>query len=257
MPLSDDAEQVLADIFAIGAERSLAVGDRLRAPTPGAPELFALCELLALEPREEDLQKFLEKNCGFLTGLLGGPDNSDLAVLFKPRIGTKFVADFCVLQAHQGGAVAHMVEIETSHEPLFTKKGNPASRLASALSQIEDWQIELEKNSSYYSRELVRMAQNVSSFDSFDENSRGFRFTTSEQVQQIWEAFGGADSCFFSFTAILGRWSQLKSDEKRRIMHRNQRGKVKIHTFEQLARNANFRLERDDWHNDLDTWSEG
>ena len=254
MPLSHDAEQVLRDIFAVGSDRALAIGNRLRAPTPGPNELFDLCEMLATVPNEEALQKFLETHFGFMTGLLGGPDNSDLAVLFKPKIGTQFVADFCVLQAHQGGAVAHMIEIETSHAMLFTKKGNPAKRLAGALNQLEDWRIEIDRQPKFYSGELLRMAQSLDEYDEASENSRGVRFAPSEKIKRIWDAFGGGEQCFWTYTAILGRWSKLNTKEKTRIVHRNQSGPVKIHTFEQLARNANFRLERDDWHNDLDEW---
>ncbi|MEL6744456.1 MAG: hypothetical protein AAFO68_03175, partial [Pseudomonadota bacterium] len=67
--------------------------------------------MIASEPPEEDLQKFLKLNPGFIAGLLGGPDNSDLAILFKPRIGNQHIADFALIQAHQGGAVVHLVEI--------------------------------------------------------------------------------------------------------------------------------------------------
>ena len=252
--MSSEAEQVLKQIFAIGTDRALAIGNRLRAPTPGADQLFELCELLSVEPKEESLQKHLERNVGFLTGLLGGPDNSDLAVLFKPKVGTQFVADFCVLQAHQGGAVAHLIEIETSHEMLFTKKGNPARRLAGALNQLEDWRIEIERQPQYYASEFLRMAQNASQFEEADETSRAVRFASPIDVGKMWNSFGGNEACFFSYTAILGRWSKLSDDAKKRIVRRNQSGPVKIHTYEQVARNANFRLERDDWHNDLDCW---
>jgi hypothetical protein len=86
-------------------------------------ELHELIELLASQASEERLQLFLERNVGFLTGLVGTHDNTDLAILFKPPIGTQYRADFCILQAFQGGSVAHLIEIETSHERLFTKKG--------------------------------------------------------------------------------------------------------------------------------------
>lgn len=249
-----EAEQVLKDIFAVGSDRVLALGERLRAPTPGPDQLFELCELLARKPEEEALQQHLQGNVGFLTGLLGGPDNSDLAVLFKPKIGTQFVADFCVLQAHQGGAVAHMVEIETSHEVLFTKNGSPAKRLAQALKQLEDWKLEIERQQQFYANEFLRMAQNATRFEDADDKSRAVRFTSSDDVRRIWDMFGGSENCFFSYTAVLGRWSTLSNVSKKRVIHRNQSGPFKIHTYEQLARNANFRLERDDWHNDLDSW---
>lgn len=73
-------------------------------------------------------------------------------------------------------------------------------------------------------------------------------------IEKAWRDFGGITDPFFTYTAIVGRWSKLDDAGKARIMQRNQNGPYKIHTFEQLARNANFRLERDDWHNDLDCW---
>lgn len=255
MPLSAKAETILKEIFAVGADRALGIGRRLRAPTPKPEHLFELCELLAREPREEELQLFLENNVGFLTGLLGGPDNSDLAVLFKPKIGTKFIADFCVLQAHQGGAVTHMIEIETSHEPLYTRQGNPARRLAMALKQLDDWRIEIDKHSRFYAEEFVKLAQKVPEFGCEIQFTKGVRFTSADKLESYWRAFGGFEKCYWTYTAIVGRWSTLDDDGKARFIHRNQSGPVKIHTFEQLARNANFRLERDDWFNDLDNWS--
>ncbi len=254
MAFSPEAEKVLREIFSVGADRAVGIGRRLRAPTPGADELFEFCQLLAEEPPEEDLQLFLQKNVGFVTGLLGGPDNADLAVIFKPKIGTRFVADFCVLQAHQGGAVAHLIEIETCHENLFTREGKPAKRLASALKQVEDWHLEISRAPMHFSAEFIRTAKKLPEYSEQDSTSRGVRFTAPDQIQNIWESFGGRDTPLFSYTAILGRWSKLDDDGKARIISRNRDGGPKVHTFEQLARNANFRLERDDWHNDLDAW---
>ena len=59
MSLTPEGERVLRAMFSIGNDRSLAIGNRLRVPTPGATELFQLCELFATEPREEELQCFL------------------------------------------------------------------------------------------------------------------------------------------------------------------------------------------------------
>lgn len=256
MPLSKDAEQVLRDILAVGSERGLGIGRRLRAPTPGPSELFDFCELIAKGPQEEEIQRFLEERIGFITGLLGGPDNADLAVLFKPPLGNRYVADFCVLQAHQGGAVVHLLEIETSHEKLFTKQGRPASRLASALTQVEDWSLEISKNPLFFSNDLIRIAQDVPILGESAPNSRGVRFTDPDRIQNYWRDFGGYEAPHFTYTVIAGRWSKLSKQDKARIIDRNRHAYPKVHTFEQVARNANFRLERDDWHNELNDWTD-
>lgn len=255
MQLSPEAELVLQAIFAIGKDRSLGIGKRLRLPTPAAPELYELCELLAKSPGEEDLQKFLERNPGFLTSLVGTPDNADLAVLFKPPVGTQYRADFCVLQAHQGGSLAHLLEIETSHDPLFNQNGTPSRRLAYALKQIEDWRIWINNNPVHYATELVRHAQNLPLYGDQVQNSRGVRVTDPEQVHRIWSTFGGFGQPYFSYTVLIGRWSALTESDKARLISRNRHGghQMCIYTYEQLARLANFRLERDreglSWNN--------
>lgn len=256
MTLSPEGESVLRAILGVGSDRALGIGRRLRIPTPAGPELYAICELLAERPREEELQIFLEQNVGFLTGLLGTPDNTDLAVLFKPAIGTQYRADFCVLQASQGGALAHLFEIETSHEPLFTQKGNSSRRLALAESQVENWRIWISRNAVHFAKELVREAQRLPLLDGSIMNGRGLRLTDESRLETIWRSFGGFDEPFFSYTIIIGRWSDLSSQDKQRLISRNRHGgsHLRIFTYEQVARLANFRLERDEWHDENAFW---
>ncbi|MET4172044.1 hypothetical protein ABIB99_003135 [Bradyrhizobium sp. LA6.1] len=257
MALSPEGEKVLRAILGAGPDRALGIGRRLRVPAPAAPELYAICELLAKCPREEELQNFLERNVGFLTGLLGTPDNSDLAVLFKPAVGTQYRADFCVLQASQGGALAHLFEIETSHEPLFTQKGNSARRLALAESQIENWRIWINRNPVHFSKELIRKAQEVPLLGASTIDGRGLRLTDESRLEATWSSFGGFNEPYFSYTIIIGRWSDLSSQDKERLISRNRHGNshLRIFTYEQVARLANFRLERDEWHDENAFWS--
>jgi hypothetical protein len=255
MKLSSQGEVVLRAILGIGQDRAL--GKRLRVPTPAAPELYAICELLAKHPREEELQLFLEQNLGFLTSLLGTPDNSDLAILFKPPIGTQYRADFCVLQASQGGALAHLFEIETSHERLFTQKGTPSRRLAYAENQVENWRIWINRNAVHYAKELVRQAQHLPLLGQQAAGDRGARLTDPERIERTWSSFGGFDEPFFSYTIIIGRWSDLRPPDKQRLISRNRHvdSHLKIFTYEQVARLANFRLERDEWYDENISWS--
>ena len=259
MSLSPEGENVLRAILGIGQDRALGIASRLRVPTPTANELYAICELLATQPREEALQVFLEQNVGFLTCLLGTPDNTDLAILFKPPVGTQYRADFCVLQASQGGAIAHLFEIETSHERLFNQKGTSSLRLSSAENQVENWRIWINANAVHFAKELIREAQKLPLLGQEMPGDRGVRFTDGQQIERLWSSFGGFDEPFFSYTIIVGRWSDLSAQDKRRLTSRNRHGSshLKIFTYEQVARLANFRLERDEWHDENSYWSHG
>jgi len=247
--LTDDAQKILEQILNIGIDQGPYLANRKRFPTPGTYELFQLCELLSRTPREEDIQIFMEENVGFLPSLLGSPDNTDLAVLFKPWIGTQYRADFCILQAYQGGAVAHLVEIETSHERLFNKKGSSSQRLASAENQIENWRIWINRNRIHFAKELIRATRSIPMIGTPLVRASGFRLSDPEKIEAIWSAFGGFDEPFFSYTILIGRWSNLTQEEKQRLISRNRHGPhdFKIYTYEQVARLASFRLEREEW----------
>lgn len=239
---------VLRAILSIGGDANAFPTRRNRAPSPQASDLLALCDLLAAETPEEDLQKYFERNPGYLTALYGSNDNTDLAVLYKPYVGTQYRADFCVLQAFQGGSVAHLIEIESCHERLFTKALTPARRLQGALGQVEDWQSWIETNAQHYARELVRMAQGLPMFGDSGDTSKGLRFAEKDDVENIWKAFGGFEAPSFSYGIIIGRWSTLMPEERIRLVERNRRNQgLSIFTFEQLARQANYRDARDEF----------
>lgn len=166
MTISPGAEAILRSILACGAESDLAPSRRQRAPSPDVEQLIALCQLMADNSSEEGLQRHIEHNVGYLTGLFGTTDNSDLAVLFKPWVGTQYRADFCVLQSFQGGSVAHLIEIESSHERLFTNALTPARRLQQAQGQIRNWREWVSSNAQHYARELIRVACDLPLFGS-------------------------------------------------------------------------------------------
>jgi hypothetical protein len=249
LKLSVNAQEVLHGIFAIGPDQNSGIKNRRRVPTPGAKELFEFCEILATEPPEEILQSFLEHNPGFLTGITGTIDNTDLAVLYKPRIGSRYIADFCVLQSFQGGSVANLIEIETSHEPIYTKNGKPARRLSDALKQVEDWRLWIDQNQVHFAKELINSAKALSPFGDHVPNGRGFRTKDAAELEWNWKSFGGFDQPYFSYTILAGRWSKLENENKARIIARNRQGErdVSIYTYEQLARVSNYRLDREEF----------
>lgn len=244
----ETALDVLKSILSIGGDANAFPSRRKRAPSPQASDLFELCNLLAGETPEEDLQKYFERNPGYLTAMYGSNDNADLAVLYKPYVGTQYRADFCVLQAFQGGSTAHLIEIESCHERLFTKALTPARRLQGALGQVENWQSWIETNAQHYSRELIRMAQDLPMLGDAVDTSKGVRFAEREDVETIWRGFGGFEAPSFSYGIVIGRWSKLTPDERRRLIERNRRSEgLSIFTFEQLARQSNYRDARDEF----------
>lgn len=242
--LSDSAQRVMLDILAIGPEQTVGTSRRERVPVPGIDELATFCELIASIPREEDLQSFIERHPGFITGLFGTNDDADLAVLFKPPIGTRYRADFAILKASQGGTICHLIEIESSHERLYTRRGSPTRRLAGALLQLDDWRIAISSEPLHYAREMVRMAKALPIWGDGNDHPQGFRLVEGGRLEALWSAFGGYEAPTFEFSVVIGRWSSLSEAERRRLLTYNREGPNGLRTFEQLARQANARLDQ-------------
>lgn len=95
--MSDTRDEILAQIF----HPSLGFFKRnnqqeVLSICPSYKDVEDLANLLSSDPREEDLQQFLEDYPQFLLGLCGRGWDSSLAFLTKPRVGT-FYADFGIL----------------------------------------------------------------------------------------------------------------------------------------------------------------
>jgi hypothetical protein len=132
--VSDEVRRVLGEIF---------------DETGGIPDLqpkqsvlfgsfedtIALAELLAADSSEEELQRLLTQRPQILLGAFGYAQNTDLAFLTKPPIGTQFKADFGILSFDQGGCTVHLVEIERANAQLFTQADTPARDLQTAMGQ--------------------------------------------------------------------------------------------------------------------------
>jgi hypothetical protein len=85
---------------------------------------------------EEALQRFLEDNPILWTFL------SPTRIWKKPHIGTKYVADFAILNSSN---ILHLVEIEKPATKLVKRNGGVSAELQGALDQIRDWKIEVAK----------------------------------------------------------------------------------------------------------------
>lgn len=62
------------------------------------------------------------------------------------QFGTDFKADFVLFAPFSGGFDIYFVEVEPPNEPLYTKKGIPAARLAGAINQVQAWKIFVDAN---------------------------------------------------------------------------------------------------------------
>ena len=86
--------------------------------------------LLNSEPKEETIQKFIEKNTIILH------EYPAVRIIFKPTILTQYRADFGIVTPQKE---LILIEIEHTRTKLLRKNGGEASELSHAIDQVEDW----------------------------------------------------------------------------------------------------------------------
>jgi hypothetical protein len=187
--MPDDKEKILSQLLSVGTSEDPT--ENTHSLSPGFKALSAFASLLAKDPTEEELQRFLGIYPQFLMATFGNADDGDLALLYKPRVGTGFVADFGILHCSQGGTAIILVEIESSNVQLFTQAGTPARYLQHALGQIEDWRQWINLNKDTFVRETVEAAKNAAPYFPEDHQSKSIRFESPERLQRLWDKYGG------------------------------------------------------------------
>lgn len=206
---------------------------------PNYKDVEALANLLTKNPREEDLQQFLEAYPQFLTGLSGSGYDPPLAFLVKPSVGTAYNADFAVLSYGQAGCKICLIEIKRSAEDLYTKSGEPAKKLREAIKQIEERNIWLKKGSNIQTFVTDTLGY-VESLPQYPERhiNQSFRLRSSKGIEEAWSSFGGYDSPSVNHIIIIGRWAKLPDDARKRLVHHNQNNYqlYQIFTYDQVAR---------------------
>lgn len=95
--------------------------------------------LLKTNPREEELQIFLNKNPILL-------EPTAISIQAKIPLGSDYITDFVIRLSDQRYV---LVEIEPSNHPIFTKQGDPSARLSHAQRQVEDWREWIHENINY------------------------------------------------------------------------------------------------------------
>lgn len=239
--IDSETEDILSELF--GRHTGWENEDRAKiALSPGFEDMKALALLLRSQPREEKLQVFLEDHLQFLLGAAGMGWDDDLAFISKPAIGSKYWADFAVLNANQGGASIHLFEIEPSGIPLFTKKNMPAKRLQGALGQVRDWHQWIEPNKATYVRDMVNLAKALPLYPEKSAN-KSFSLREPQDLESAWREFCGFSIPHVGYNIIIGRWSKLSSEHRERLVFYNrQEGHFQqIYTYDQVARRAYIR----------------
>ena len=206
---------------------------------PGFNDIKAFASLLSENPGEEELQKFLEARPQLLFGLFGQGDDSDLAFVTKPCVGTSYKADFAVLNIGQGGCVINLVEIEKASESLFTGKSTPAKTLQSAIGQVQDWTQWVESNKATFVSDTVEMVKKLPLFPKASKNG-SFRLRSPESIEQGWKAFGGYEFPKVRFSIIAGRWATMSEEHQKRLafLNSSDNKSYTIYTYDKVARRA-------------------
>lgn len=246
--MTEDRERVLAQLLSVGTSED-PTEYKKKILSPGYYALSAFASLLAKEHTEEDLQRFLANFPQFLMGSFGTRDDGDLALLYKPSVGTRFVADFGLLKYSQGGTGIVLVELEPSNVQLFTRAGTPARHLQHALGQLEDWRQWIKSNKDTFARDTVEAAKRAAPYSPEKHQPQSLRFKSSNNIQGLWDGFGGNDYLYLRYAIVIGRWANLSEEHRKRLIYYNQehQNQQDIYTYDQIARKALVRPDLYEW----------
>lgn len=76
----------------------------------------------------------------------------DNLVFSKLPLGSQHVVDFAFARENTGGVTWHFIEIERPGNAIFTKNGDPATRVVHGMRQIADWTTWFRDNRDYVRR---------------------------------------------------------------------------------------------------------
>lgn len=232
-------EKIIQEIFD-SQLFSASKASKLDYKAPEFSEITTIASLLANESSEEELQKFINKNPHFLFRSTPNSGNSNMGLLIKPPIGNHFKADYAIVSYGQGGCGITLIELERSNHSLFTKKLTPAKGLQSALGQITDWHQWIENNKQTFSNTILQLLRRAKKYSNNNYNE-SFRFIKQENIEESWVGFGGNADFYLDSMVVIGRWSQLNLDERKRLLFlniQNRKSNIQIRTYDQMIRLA-------------------
>ncbi len=236
--IDEKTEVVLTEIFGMYSGWS-GGEERPGKMCPGFPDITSFAQMIANDPSEEVLQQFLSEHPQMLFGLFGEGGDSDQAFLTKPPIGNSYNADFAILNVSQGGCKITLVELEPVQKQLFTQKLTPAHRLQGAIGQVQDWSQWINLNKQTFVRDTVDIAKKALKHPDKSTNN-SFKIWESEHIENSWRSFGGFDDTIVKYAIIIGRWSKMSEEERKRLVFLNRQESkiVTIFTYDQIVRRA-------------------
>ncbi len=234
-----EIEKVLQDIL-----DPLIISDeynfRQAIPAPTYQDIIDFIKIIIEDKSEESLQKFISKHPNFIFKLMPSTDDTILTLISKAPIGNFKVSDYVMLIVSQGGCAVYMIEIERPSDRLFTNKLTPAQKLAGALGQVNDWKEHILKNQQSFLNSLFTITQALPLIPNKTANG-SFNFFGSKQIRKNWLGFGGDEYCHFEYLIVIGRWSNLTSREKEKLIFLNNnlsKEGIRVRTFDNLIRKA-------------------
>ncbi len=168
---------------------------------------------------EADLQQHLAANPRILVQKLRG--GWGRWVISSPRFGAEYVPDFVVGEYSSLGMNWTLVELESPHRPLFTKRGDPAEYLNHAIRQVTDWRDWLITNRDYAIR---------------SRNDQGLGLVDIDGRASAW--------------IIIGRRDDEDEKMRRRRAQLGSQSGIEIHTYDWLLDAAHARVH------DIGAWNQ-
>lgn len=208
-------------------------------PSPTQKSLIDIATLISNDDREEDFQQFFSNNPTFLFKEVPAYGDANAGIITKLPIGNSFVSDFAVFVYGQGGCKITLVEIEKPSDELFTKRLTPAKKLNNAIGQVTEWNEWITLNKQTFVRDSIDILKKAPLMTS--PNIKGsFKTQDGEFLESGWNAFHGfSEYCIISSLIIIGRWSQLNGEEKKRLIFLNNPQNSpnrQIRTYDQVIR---------------------
>lgn len=235
-----EIELVLNEIF-----DPYILGDENKLPplskAPTFKEIKELIELMIADRNEESFQSFLSRHSHFLFRLAPWTEESVLGMLTKLPISNFNFSDFAIFTVSQGGCRLTLIEIERPNDKLFTQKLTPAKKLQTAIGQIHDWDEWLKGNFTSFLNTAFRKLEECKPYSENKRITGSFINASMKELKNVWQGFGGNESCRIDYLIIIGRWSKLTDREKKRLLYLNQTKdglNLRIRTYDNFIRKA-------------------
>lgn len=151
-------------------------------------------------------------------------------IISEFSFGTDFKADFVLFAPFSGGFDIDFIEIEPPDERLYTKKGVPSARLATAIRQVQDWRMFVDSNRDAVIRELDKAAKKKELI--WGEPG------TKLMDNAGWPIYHPKAWLKWDYHIVIGRRSSLSDDDLRRKASSQDTINVNIVTFDHLLDRA-------------------